>query len=258
MQFPNENHFRTQPKLSLLRCAVATSNVGSRRILNKTARWCVFYTFKRSISKFPAHDLNFHGKWGARDQIKTSFKNDRTLTKSKFLSCRLLEWISPTCIVVNWLFCLLWYKKQGNKTENEWFCEEKKVSVFLLLSMFFCCCVVNVVVLIQITEKGRCMIRVIKVLTARNGILFPKLFWSTVRKDCSSDKKKEKKNFCKFVVAGREFEITRISYLNSESRARPDWAYEFPDWSAPETRICRTGPEGLEWIRTYIHKHSTN
>ena len=29
-------------------------------------------------------------------------------------------------------------KKQGNKTENEWFCEEKKKSVFLLLlSMFF-------------------------------------------------------------------------------------------------------------------------
>ena len=142
MQFPNENHFRTQPKLSLLRCAVATSNVGSRRILNKTARWCVFYTFKRSISKFPAHDLNFHGKWGARDQIKTSFKNDRTLTKSNFFSCRLLEWISPACIVVNWLFCLLWYKKQGNKTENEWFCEEKKVSVFFVVVNVFlllCC-----------------------------------------------------------------------------------------------------------------------
>ena len=23
--------------------------------------------------KFPAHDLNFHGRWGRRDQIKTSF-----------------------------------------------------------------------------------------------------------------------------------------------------------------------------------------
>ena len=51
MQFSNENHFRTLPKLSLLRCAVATSNVGSRRILNKTARWCVFYHFKRDINK---------------------------------------------------------------------------------------------------------------------------------------------------------------------------------------------------------------
>ena len=37
--------FETQPKLSLLRCAVATSNVWSRRILNKTARWCVFLPF---------------------------------------------------------------------------------------------------------------------------------------------------------------------------------------------------------------------
>ena len=26
------------------------------------------------FSNFPAHDLNVHGKWGARDQIKTSFK----------------------------------------------------------------------------------------------------------------------------------------------------------------------------------------
>ena len=25
------------------------------------------------FSNFPANDLNFHGKWGARDQIKTSF-----------------------------------------------------------------------------------------------------------------------------------------------------------------------------------------
>ena len=25
------------------------------------------------FSNFPAHDLNFHGKSGARDQIKTSF-----------------------------------------------------------------------------------------------------------------------------------------------------------------------------------------
>ena len=25
------------------------------------------------LSNLPVHDLNFHGKWGARDQIKTSF-----------------------------------------------------------------------------------------------------------------------------------------------------------------------------------------
>ena len=26
------------------------------------------------FNNFSAHDLDFHGKWGARDQIKTSFK----------------------------------------------------------------------------------------------------------------------------------------------------------------------------------------
>ena len=77
-------------------------------------------------------------------------------------------------------------KKQGNKTENEWFCEEKKSQFFFVVVNVFCCGVVTVVVLIQITEKGRCMIRVIKVLTARNGILFSKLFWYIVQKDCSS------------------------------------------------------------------------
>ena len=71
-------------------------------------------------------------------------------------------------------------KKQGNKTENEWFCKGEKSKFFFVVVNVFCCCVVTVVVLIQITEKGRCMIRVIKVLTARNGILFPKLFWSIV------------------------------------------------------------------------------
>ena len=25
------------------------------------------------FTKFPAHDLNFHGRWGWQDQIKTSF-----------------------------------------------------------------------------------------------------------------------------------------------------------------------------------------
>ena len=28
-------------------------------------------------------------------------------------------------------------KKQGNKTENEWFCKGEKSKFFLLLSMFF-------------------------------------------------------------------------------------------------------------------------
>ena len=35
-----------------------------------------------------------------------------------------------------------------------------------------------------------------------NGILLPKLFWPTVRKNCSSDREK----LLKFEAAGREFE----------------------------------------------------
>ena len=29
-----------------------------------------------------------------------------------------------------------------------------------------------------------------------------------------------------------------------QTRARPDWAYEFPDRTGPDTQICRTGPAG--------------
>ena len=36
---------------------------------------------------------------------------------------------------------------------------------------------------------------------ARNGILLPKLFWPTVRKNCSSDREK----LLKFEAEGREF-----------------------------------------------------
>ena len=36
-----------------------------------------------------------------------------------------------------------------------------------------------------------------------NGILLPKLFWPTVRKNCSSDRE----NILKFKAEGREFEI---------------------------------------------------
>ena len=28
------------------------------------------------------------------------------------------------------------------------------------------------------------------------------------------------------------------------TRARPDWAYEFPDRTGPDTQICLTGPAG--------------
>ena len=41
-------------------------------------------------------------------------------------------------------------------------------------------------------------------------------------------------------------------------RARPDWAYEFPDPTGPDTKICRTGPAGPDWIRTYTFQHFTH
>ena len=34
------------------------------------------------------------------------------------------------------------------------------------------------------------------------------------------------------------------------SRAQPDWTYEFPDQTGPDTQICRTGPAGPDWIQT--------
>ena len=40
-------------------------------------------------------------------------------------------------------------------------------------------------------------------------------------------------------------------------RAQPDWTYEFPDRTGLDTQICRTGPSGPDWIRTYIFKHFT-
>ena len=41
----------------------------------------------------------------------------------------------------------------------------------------------------------------ITILKLKNGILLPKLFWSTVRKNCSSDREKH----LKFEAEGREF-----------------------------------------------------
>ena len=40
-------------------------------------------------------------------------------------------------------------------------------------------------------------------------------------------------------------------------RAQQDWAYEFPDRTGPDTQICRTGPAGPDWIRTYNFKFFT-
>ena len=41
------------------------------------------------------------------------------------------------------------------------------------------------------------------------------------------------------------------------SRAWPDWAYEFPDQTGPDTQIYWTGPAQPDWIRTYVFKHFT-
>jgi hypothetical protein len=47
------------------------------------------------------------------------------------------------------------------------------------------------------------------------------------------------------------------SYISRDIRARPDWAYEFPDRTGLDTQICRTGPAGPDWIRTYTFQHFT-
>ena len=40
-------------------------------------------------------------------------------------------------------------------------------------------------------------------------------------------------------------------------RAQPDWAYDFPDRTGPDTQICQKGPAAQDWIRTYIFIHFT-
>ena len=54
--------------------------------------------------------------------------------------------------------------------------------------------------------------------------------------------------------------LQKITFVSSSleiSRAQLDWAYEFPDRTGLDTQICRTGPAGPDWIRTYIFKHFT-
>ena len=52
-----------------------------------------------------------------------------------------------------------------------------------------------------------------KIYLAGNGILSPKLFWPTVRKNWPSDREK----LLKFEAEGWKFAITRTIYSNSES-----------------------------------------
>ena len=49
----------------------------------------------------------------------------------------------------------------------------------------------------------------------------------------------------------------REEFYSYFSRAQPDWAYEFPDRTGPDTQICRTGPARPDWIQTYIFKNLT-
>ena len=52
----------------------------------------------------------------------------------------------------------------------------------------------------------------------RNGILLPKFFWPTVRKNCSSDREK----LLKFEAEGREFAKFVLSVSASVFGQRPD------------------------------------
>ena len=36
-------------------------------------------------------------------------------------------------------------------------------------------------------------------------------------------------------------------------RAQPDWAFEFPHQTGPDTQICQTGPAGPDYTRTYFN-----
>jgi hypothetical protein len=49
-----------------------------------------------------------------------------------------------------------------------------------------------------------------------NGILLPKLFWPTVRKNCSSDREKLLKFEAECWEFKKKIEITRTIYSNSE------------------------------------------
>ena len=71
----------------------------------------------------------------------------------------------------------------------------------------------------------------VDILSERNGILLPKLFWPTVRKNCSSDRE----NILQFDVEGREFakkfEITKIIYSRSEQSEQFWKQNAFLTWS---------------------------
>ena len=45
---------------------------------------------------------------------------------------------------------------------------------------------------------------------------------------------------------------------NFEGNAQPDWAYEFPGWTGPDTMISRTGPAGLSKSGLFLNMLHTN
>ena len=55
--------------------------------------------------------------------------------------------------------------------------------------------------------------------------------------------KKEINSCAKFYHIYPYESLIAFSYA-PDNRARPDWAYEFPDRTGPDTQICRTGPAG--------------
>ena len=77
--------------------------------------------------------------------------------------------------------------------------------------------------------------------------ILPPLFImdSSIRKNSRA---KQDKKACKKLAQSRPllrsvwiyFEVALII----EYRAQPDWAYEFPDRTGPDTQICRTGSAG--------------
>ena len=53
----------------------------------------------------------------------------------------------------------------------------------------------------------------------RNGILLPKLFWPTVRKNCSSDREK----LLKFEAEGREFAKSLEQFIQTVKGQKNIW-----------------------------------
>ena len=70
---------------------------------------------------------------------------------------------------------------------------------------------------------------------------------------CSHCLSVTKEKIQKICVGTLRFTMAAFGNLGPKSiwdRAQPNWSYEFPDRTGPDTQICRTGPAGLNWIWT--------